>query len=186
MNWADHAILAALGLSMLVGLWRGFVSEVLALVTWIGAFWASWAFGPALAAALPAVVSTPSLRILLGYGGCFVAVLVVGAIALFLMRKLIEGSGLSTSDRLLGMGFGLARGAVLVVLAVLLLQLTPLPADPWWSESRLLPGFSASAAWLGKQLPEEVTQYLHQAHAALVAPVLQPAPEIAPPQSPPI
>ena len=42
MNWFDYSILAILALSVLVGLWRGFVSEVLALVCWVLAFWLAW------------------------------------------------------------------------------------------------------------------------------------------------
>ena len=49
MNWADYTILAVLGLSVLMGLWRGFIGEVLALACWACAFWVAWLFGPTLA-----------------------------------------------------------------------------------------------------------------------------------------
>jgi membrane protein required for colicin V production len=90
------------------------------------------------------------------------------------MRKLVEGSGLSGSDRLLGMVFGLARGFALVTLVVLLLGFTPFRRDPWWHESRLMPNFEAGAHWLGDRLPGEVAKYLEPA-GALARPVLPPA-----------
>ncbi|MET0229426.1 MAG: CvpA family protein [Rhodanobacteraceae bacterium] len=160
MNWADYAILAVLALSVLMGLWRGFIGEVLALVCWILAFWVAWMFAPALAERFSASISTPSVRVLLAYVLCFVTVLIAGAIVAFLMRKLVEGSGLSGSDRLLGMVFGLARGLALVTLVVLLLGFTPFRHDPWWGESRLLPNFEIGARWLGDKLPAEVAKYL--------------------------
>lgn len=169
MNWADYTILAVLGLSVLMGLWRGFIGEVLALAVWACAFWVAWMLGPALAEHFSGSISTPSVRILLGYGLCFIAVLIAGAIVTFLMRKLVEGSGLSGSDRLLGMVFGLVRGMALVVLVVLLLGFTPFARDPWWSQSRLLPSFEQGAHWLRERLPAEVARYLEPA-ASLIRP----------------
>src|SRR5262249_6777348 len=159
MNWADYCIIAALALSVLMGLWRGFIGEVLALACWVLAFWVAWMFGDKLAAEFTAI-TLPSARLLLGYSVCFVTVLIAGAIVSFLMRKLIAGSGLSGSDRLLGMLFGLLRGLALVTLTVLVLGFTPLPRDPWWKQSQLLPGFQRGAEWLSARLPPEVTKYL--------------------------
>jgi membrane protein required for colicin V production len=98
MNWADYCIIGILALSVLMGLWRGFIGEVLALACWVVAFWVAWVFGPRLAESFTAI-DAPSVRLLLGYAICFVAVLIAGAIVSFLMRKLISGSGLSGTDR---------------------------------------------------------------------------------------
>ncbi len=166
MNWADYAIVATLGLSVLMGLWRGFIGEVLALVCWAAAFWAAWLFGPALAGRLSGTLSTPSVRIAAGYVAVFLAVLAAGALVAWLMRMLVAGSGLTGSDRMLGMVFGLARGIVLVTLVVLVLGFTPLPRDPWWRASRLLPEFEAGAHWIGARLPAEVAQYLEPVAAS--------------------
>ncbi|MBU6198993.1 MAG: CvpA family protein [Xanthomonadaceae bacterium] len=159
MNWADYCILAALGLSVLMGLARGFVGEVLALAGWVLAFWFAWQFGDALAARFTAI-GEPSIRLLLGYGLCFLAVLLVSGVVGFLMRKLVAGAGLSGNDRLLGMVFGLVRGLALVTITVLLLGFTPLPRDPWWQQSRLLPAFQGYARWLSARLPPEALRYL--------------------------
>jgi membrane protein required for colicin V production len=183
MNWADYTILAVLGLSVLMGLWRGFIGEVLALACWACAFWVAWMLGPALAERFSGSISTPSVRVMLAYGLCFVAVLIAGAIVTFLMRKLVEGSGLSGSDRLLGMVFGLARGLALIVLVVLLMGFTPFPHDPWWSESRLMPSFEHGARWLSERLPVEVSRYLEPVDA-LIKP-LAPPPAVKKPTAPP-
>ena len=159
MNWADYTILAVLALSVLIGLWRGLVSEVLAIACWVAAFWLAWLFGEPLAQRFGAV-DVPSVRLLLGYGLCFLVVLIAGALLAFVLRKLVAGSGLSGTDRLLGMFFGLARGWLLVTLAVLLLGFTPLPRDPWWQASRLLPGFQLGAEWLSARLPESVKRHV--------------------------
>src|SRR4029077_7331398 len=186
MNWADYTILAVLALSVLMGLWRGFIGEVLALVCWVLAFWVAWMFGPALAEHFSASISTPSARVLLAYVLYFVALVIAGAIVAFLMRKLVEGSGLSGSDRLLGMVFGLVRGFALVTLVVLLAGFTPFRRDPWWNESRLLPNFEIGARWLGERLPSEVARYLEPVGnmtPPALPPPIQPAPSSKPPSS---
>ena len=159
MNWADYCIIAALALSVLMGLWRGFIGEVLALACWVFAFWVAFMFGDRLAAQFTAI-TLPSARLLLGYAICFFVVLIAGAIVSFLMRKLVAGSGLTGSDRMLGMLFGLLRGLAIVTLTVLVLKFTPPPRDPWWRQSQLMPTFENGARWLSAQLPPEVTQYL--------------------------
>jgi membrane protein required for colicin V production len=183
MNWLDYAIIAVLGLSVLMGLWRGFIGEVLALAVWACAFWVAWLLGPALAERFSASISTPSARVILAYVLCFVAVLIAGAIVTFLVRKLVEGSGLSGSDRLLGMVFGLVRGMALVVLIVLLLGFTPFARDPWWRQSQLLPRFEQGAQWLAARLPTEVSRYLEPVQGAL-APLAPTATNGRPPAAP--
>ena len=182
MNWADYCIIAALGLSVLMGLWRGFIGEAIALACWVLAFWVAWTFGAQLAAQFTAI-TLPSARLVLGYAICFVGVLIAGALVGFLMRKLIAGSGLSGSDRMLGMVFGLIRGLAIVTIAVLILKFTPLPQDPWWKESKLLPTFENAARWLSTKLPPEVTHYL-DLHT--IVPQIPQAPSNTPPApSPP-
>ncbi|KAA0068830.1 CvpA family protein [Rhodanobacter sp. T12-5] len=163
MNWTDYIILGILGLSILIGLWRGLVSEVLALVIWVAAFWAAWVFGPVVAAHFEGVIHVPSVRIIVGYGICFVAVLIFGALLRFVIRKLIEGTGLSGTDRLLGMLFGFARGVLLVTLLVFLVGFTAFTRDPWWQQSVLLPQFQRVAAWLEQRVPASVGEHLHPA-----------------------
>ena len=179
MNWADYTILAVLGLSVLIGLWRGLISEVLAIACWVAAFWVAWAFGEPLSQRFSGV-DVPSVRLLIGYGLCFIVVLIAGALVSFVMRKLVKGSGLSGTDRLLGMFFGLARGLLLVTVAVLLLGFTPMPRDPWWHDSRLMPSFQAGAQWLSDRLPESVSKHLDLRG---LLPLSLPVP--SPPQTPP-
>src|SRR3546814_17885710 len=71
-----------------------------------------------------------------------------------MIGKLVRATGLSGTDRLLGLVFGLLRGGGLAVVLVLVLGFTPLPSDPWWRQSQLLPGFERGAQWLRGWLPD--------------------------------
>jgi len=170
MNGADIAILAVLAFSMLFGLLRGFVSEVLSLVCWVAAFWAAWMFGDRVAAFYGGWLGQPTARIIAGYVTCFLGVLVVGALVGWMARKLMDHGGLRGGDRFLGMVFGLARGLVLVTFTVLMLGFPALPREAaWWRQSTLLPPFENGAGWVAQALPPEVTHYLEIGGKALPA-----------------
>jgi membrane protein required for colicin V production len=170
MNVADIAILAVLALSTLFGLMRGFVSEVLSLVCWIAAFWVAWAFGDQVAQLYGGWLDDPAARMVAGYVTCFAGVLVVGALAGWVLRTLVKIGGLGAGDRLLGMLFGLARGLLLVIFAVLILGFTTAPRDAaWWGVSTLLPAFSNGAGWFAGRLPPEVSRYVEIGRQSLPA-----------------
>lgn len=164
MNIADIAILMIFALSMLIGLVRGLMVEVLSIVIWVLASVLAYLLGPALAGWFGSQVELNSLRIFLGYGTVFVAVLIVGAVVVFLMKKLIEGTGLTGTDRMLGMLFGAVRGGVLVVILILVVGLTPIPNDAWWQQSRAVALFQPLAeqarAWLPSNVSDKVKMVL--------------------------
>lgn len=155
MVWVDYVILGIIGLSAVISLVRGFVREALSLVVWVAAFWVSWAFFRPLAAQLD-WFTVPSVRLGASFAILFVATLMVGALLNFLVGQLVEKTGLSGTDRLIGVLFGAARGGVLVAVLVLLAGLTPLPNDPWWQESQLIGYFQELAIWLKTLLPEDI------------------------------
>ncbi|KFN48601.1 CvpA family protein [Arenimonas composti] len=159
MNWADYALLTVLLVSMGFGLWRGFIVEVLSLTVWVAAFWLTIGFGSEVAAMLTGIES-PSARQFVGHAGVFLATLVGGGLLVWAIGKVIASSGLSATDRLLGVGFGLVRGLVLVCVAVLLLGFTPVPQEDWWAQSRLLPEARRGADWMITFLPADTARLL--------------------------
>ncbi|MBI2397612.1 MAG: CvpA family protein [Xanthomonadales bacterium] len=156
MSAADWLIVLAIATSVAIGLIRGLVVELMALVVWALAVLAAATLAPQLSDALAAAIDTPSARIFLAYALVFVGTLLLGALVTWMMRKLVAGTGLSGTDRLLGGVFGIARGVVVVVLAVLVLGLTPAPRDAWWRASRLLPHAVVLAERVRARLPERI------------------------------
>jgi membrane protein required for colicin V production len=160
MNWPDYAILAVIVLSTGVGALRGFIKEVFALLVWAAAFLVAYRFGGDLAALMEDSVSLPSARTAMGFTGLFIAVLLVGGLLNYLLGRLVESTGLSGSDRLLGGVFGAVRGLALVLAVLLVAGLTPLPADPWWQESRTIARLMPLVERAASYLPESITEYL--------------------------
>lgn len=153
MNEIDVAILVVVGLSALLGVIRGMLTEVLSLLVWIAALWLTVAYGDAMAARFTGI-ETPLLRSLAGHGATFALVVVLGNLAVWLLRTLVHGAGLSGTDRLLGLGFGAARGYAIVLAVVLLVSFTPWARAALWRDSTLMPAFTAPAGWIVAQLPD--------------------------------
>ncbi|ENA36542.1 hypothetical protein HMPREF1487_04706 [Pseudomonas sp. HPB0071] len=146
-TWADWAIIGVIAISSLISLKRGFVKEALSLLTWIVAGAVAWLFGGALSQYFNDYIQIPSGRIIAACALLFIATLMVGALVNFLLGELIRVTGLSGTDRFLGMAFGAARGGLLIVVLVGLLSLAPVQQDPWWKQSVLLPHFLLVADW---------------------------------------
>ena len=158
MIWIDYALLAVIGISGVLSLMRGFLREALSLMGWIAAFWVAIAFSGKAAALLEAHVSAPSVRHAIAFAALFVGVLLLTGAALRLMGLLVEKTGLSGTDRTLGILFGVLRGIVIAGVLVLLAGLTPLPRDPWWSRSVFLPHFERVANEIRVFLPPDVQE----------------------------
>lgn len=155
MIWADYIILGIIGLSAVISLVRGFVREALSLAVWVLAFWVAWTFFRELAEQID-WFTLPSVRLGVSFAILFIATLMLGALVNFLMGQLVDKTGLSGTDRLIGIFFGAARGALLIAVLVLLAGLTPFPNDPWWHESQLIGYFQELALWLKELLPPDI------------------------------
>lgn len=158
INWLDVSILVLVAVSTLLSLMRGFVREAFSLAVWILAFWISWTYFRDVAVHLERSIETPSIRIGVAFAALMILSLAIGGLINYLVIRLVQTTGLSGADRLIGMVFGAARGMLLVVALVLLAGLTPFPADPWWQESKLIPYFEELAIWLHDKMPPEVAE----------------------------
>ena len=160
MNWPDYAILGTILISVGVGALRGFIKEVFSLVVWSAAFVIAYLYADNVAVLMESHVSLPSARTAMGFTGLFVSVLLVGGLVNYLLGRLVESTGLSGTDRLLGGVFGAARGLALVVAVLLVAGFTPIPADPWWKDSQVIQRLLPFATWASEFLPESVREHL--------------------------
>lgn len=147
MNWADWAIIAIIVLSGLTSLKRGFIKEALSLLIWVLAFVVARMFSANMATLLVDYIDVSTVRYAAAFAMLFAATLMVGALVNYLIGTLVRMTGLSGTDRMLGIVFGLARGGLLVVVAVALIKHTPLTESMWWYESTLIPEFLMLEEW---------------------------------------
>ena len=150
----DYIIIGIIAFSIIVSLLRGFVREVLSLASWVVAFIVASQFYPSLAAYLTQIDSL-YIRNGTAIGILFVLTLIVGAIVNFVIAQLVDKTGLTGTDRVLGAAFGLLRG-VLIVAAVLFFldTFTNFEQTEWWKESKLIPHFGFIIEWFFQQLQQ--------------------------------
>lgn len=154
MNWLDFAILAVIALSAIIGFFRGFVRETIGLVTWALAFYVAFITCEAVAVWFREWIASESIRIAAAFAVIFIIVLIAGAIINYIVGQLVSKTGIAGTDRALGGVFGVARGAALLVLLVLLAGMTPLPEDAWWQESVFIDHLQNGAIRVRGWLPD--------------------------------
>jgi len=130
------------------------------MLVWAAAFLVAYHFAGDVAVMMEDSVTLPSARTAMGFAGLFVAVLLVGGLVNYLLGRLVETTGLSGTDRLLGGVFGAARGLALIVAVLLVAGFTPIPADPWWKESSSIQRLMPLVSWAAEYLPESVVEHL--------------------------
>ena len=160
MEYVDYAVLGIILISILVGTLRGFIKEVFSLAVWAAAFLVAFQYSGALAMTLESHIELPSVRTSLAFAGLFLAVLLVGGLITYLIGKLVEKTGLSGTDRLLGGVFGALRGLILILVLMLVAGLTPVPKDPWWQQSRTIQSMIPLAEWSAQFLPDYILEYM--------------------------
>lgn len=159
MNWLDITILVIIALSAGISLLRGFVKEAISLATWILAFWISISFSDRLEGVLSSWISSPTARLSVAFASLFILTLIAGALVNYLVAQLVKKTGLSGTDRMLGVIFGIARGIVLVAVLTLLAGLPQLSREIWWKESTLIVHFQNMAVWMKGFLPPDVQKH---------------------------
>ncbi|MEZ7942402.1 MAG: CvpA family protein [Halioglobus sp.] len=145
----DWAIIAVLGLSILLSLWRGFVREAVSLAGWIAAFVIANMFVGEMAAFLQQWIANVTGRYVAAYALLFAGMLMVAGIAGKLSAQVVKVTGLTLLDRLLGTVFGFARGIIIVLVVVYVLrQLAPPQNLLWLDESQLMPHVDMLGQWV--------------------------------------
>lgn len=160
MNWADYTILAVVLVSVVIGALRGFTREILGVLGWVLAFWAAAHFAADAAEWLAPRIETPAVRKAVAFGGVFLGVLLLAAIATFLLTMLIRESPLAGIDRTLGGGFGFLRGLFVIAVLLMVAGTTAARDDPWWQQSVLVPHLEWMADGLHAITPKRWLQVL--------------------------
>lgn len=139
--------------SALLGLLRGFVAIVVGTLSWLLAGWATFQFGGSAARWIADGKHPSATESFGGYAMVFVGVLITVAVIGMVIRAGVDAVRLGGMDRMLGFGLGVVRGGFLASVLVLLMSFTPLPREPAWRQSVLMPMLSPGAGWMRAQLP---------------------------------
>lgn len=160
MTIFDYLVIFVLVCSIVISTLRGLVKEILSLLGWIVSFVVANAYGQDLAKLLPNVIPGDTTRLIVAFIALFIGVRLLMMLLNMAVDAVIKASGLTLADRGLGGLFGLGRGLVIVLAAVLLCGMTAIPRQPFWKEAVLSPLAETAARTVKPFLPGEFARHV--------------------------
>lgn len=159
MSYIDVAIIAIVLLSSIIGIVRGFVREVLSLVSWVAAFYIAGYFHKDLLPHL-SFISPEVFRVIAAFLLVFLIVIICFSLFNFLIARFIDKTGITGTDRTLGFVFGAARGSAIIMVLVSIFGLTSASGTNAWMSSFLIPHVNQLTQKLEKHLPDQISNFL--------------------------
>lgn len=161
MNGFDLIILAILGLFVALGAWRGLLSEVISLLTWVLSVALAWFYAAPVSRLFTGLVEDEALRQLLAFTLIFAGVFVLGLVSTWLLHKYFPlKHAFRLANTVLGGLVGAARGAVIVIAAFLVAGLTPIPERAWWRDAAVAPFFERAAIYVAGYIPRDIARHI--------------------------
>lgn len=155
-HWLDYVILGVVGLSVVTGLFRGFVKEVIALCVWVLAIWLSFTYSSTINPWFESYIQDTTARVVVSFVSILIVTLIVGGLFNAILSMILRRTGLSGTDRLLGTGFGFLRGVFIVSLMMLVVKMTSIPYEQYRSQSQLYAKFDPFVNWLSGFMPNVI------------------------------
>ncbi len=158
MTVFDYVFLGVLAFSALIGMWRGLVSEVMAVLAWVAALFVAWRYSAQAAQVFEGLIVEPVWRQVAGGALIVVGVLILVALLRYLLRELLRAAGLGPTDRFFGALFGIARGLAVAFVVVLIGGLAGISREPWWAQSFFAPPLESAVIAAKPWLPDAVAE----------------------------
>ena len=153
MTYIDLGIIIIGSISILVGLMRGFVREVLSVITWVAAIWLGVNFYSMAGEYFKGIIEVEFFRNIAGFAAIFFTVLIIGSLISYLLNKLVTKTGIKGTDRVLGSVFGIFRGVLVVVLLMLIGRSVNFQENDAWKNSQLIGHFEPIVEKINDLLP---------------------------------
>jgi membrane protein required for colicin V production len=153
MTVFDYVILAIVLGSVVIGLMRGLITEVLSLCSWLIAFWCAKQFSPRVSEFVPQALSSQGLRLVAAFVLIFFLIWLATGLLRVVLTGLLDSAGLGAVNRFFGAAFGLARGVIIVTILALIGGLSDLPRQPAWRDALFAPPLESGALALRPWLP---------------------------------
>jgi membrane protein required for colicin V production len=155
----DYVVLTILLSSLVIGVLRGLVKEVLSLISWVVAFVIANAYGAQLAPML-SVIPGETVRLMVAFVALFLGTRILMGLVMMAVDLMVKATGLNPANRLLGAVFGLARGGVIVLAAVILCGMTDLPKQAFWTGAMFSPMAEDGARLVKTLLPPDLARHV--------------------------
>ena len=160
MTIFDYLVLFVLACSIVISTLRGLVKEILSLASWVVSFLVANAYGEALSKMLPDMLPGSVTRLIIAFVVLFIGVRILMMLLTMAVEAIVKSAGLTVADRGLGGLFGLARGLLIVLTAVLLCGMTAIPQQNFWKDALLSPLAETAARTATPFLPGDFARHI--------------------------
>lgn len=178
MNWIDISILVVVLLSVVIGIFRGFVKEVLSLINWGTAVFASIYFHESAQQYLKGSIDSQTASSIAAFVAVFLVFLILGSLITHFIGYLVKKSGLGGTDRMLGLMFGFVRGVMVSAVLLAAISFTPVKSQKIWQDAIILPTFKPIVAWLNTNISEHMTETFDENKKAATEQAIQRASQL--------
>ncbi len=156
MPWIDIAIIVFFAISILIGIYRGFVKETLSVTSWALAAFVAFQYGERASVYIKPYINQEPLDLAIAYVAVFLISLIVFSVISHIISQIFESSGMTGVDRSIGSIFGAVRAAVIVVILILVGRFMAMDNQQWWMDSGFLPYFEPLVEWFKSFLPVDI------------------------------
>lgn len=154
LHWIDYVIIGVIVLSALTGFIRGFIKEIIALGVWVAAVWIAFMYAKPVSAWLGTYIQDRSAQVILAYIVIIVGTVIVGGLLNSMLSFILHHSGLSGTDRLLGIAFGAVRGVFVIALVMVVIRLSAFPEAEYRKKAYLYSYFTPMVNWMYQYAPD--------------------------------
>ncbi len=156
LPWIDIVIIALFVISILIGIYRGFVKETLSVVSWALAAVVAFRYGEQASAYIKPYIQQEPLDLAIAYVAVFLISLIVFSVISHLISQIFDSSGMKGIDRSIGSIFGAIRAAAIIVILVLVGRFMAMDNQQWWMDSQFIPYFEPLVEWFKSFLPADI------------------------------
>jgi membrane protein required for colicin V production len=156
MPWIDIVIIAFFAVSILIGIYRGFVREVLSVASWALAAYVAFRYGEQVSVYIKPYVNQEPLDLAVSYVAVFLVALILFSVISHIISQIFESSGMKGIDRSIGGIFGAIRAAIIIVVLILVGRFMAMDNQQWWIDSGFIPYFEPLVEWFKSFLPADV------------------------------
>lgn len=157
----DIAFLVIMLFFVTIGVIRGFIKEISALLVWILSSTAAWFLAESASSFFVSAIPETEIRVVVSFVVVFAAFYVITSLALYFLRKaLVTVTFLRVSNQVLGGVVATAKSLFIILVLVLLAGFTGLPQKSWWTGSLSAPYFVAAAEWSRQFLYGDIARHI--------------------------
>lgn len=157
-TWFDYVLAGVVFLSLILGIKRGFLREIISIITWIAAFFVAILFTNNVAIYVSNFIKSELLANFVAFFALFIATLIIGSIINYIITKLAQKSGLTIGDRFFGAVFGCVRGILIILLIVFVISVTDFQNAKWYQKSQLTYWLQGVSSWIQDNAIKAVKQ----------------------------